>query len=53
VSKHDELRSTMKEMLADDNMWVVNCSINPMAGKKAQSFTWLTTSEEKKPEPKL
>lgn len=53
VSKHDELRSTMREMLADDNMWVVNCSINPMAGKKAQSFTWLTTSEEKKPEPKL
>ena len=46
----------MKEMLADNNMWVINCAINPLAGKKAQSFTWLTTNSadsEKKPEPKL
>ena len=55
MSNHDELRSAMQEMLADDSMWVINCAISPMAGKKAQSFTWLTTSDgdAKKPEPKL
>ena len=55
VNNHADLRSAMQEMLADDNMWVINCSINPTAGKKAQSFTWLTTSSEKakEPEPKL
>ena len=53
VANQADLRSAMKEMLADDNMWVINCAINPIAGKKAQSFTWLTTSDEKKPEPKL
>ena len=35
VNNHVDLRSAMEEMLADDNMWVINCSINPMAGKKA------------------
>ena len=55
VNNHADLRSAMQEMLADDNMWVINCSINPIAGKKAQSFTWLTTSSDKakEPEPKL
>lgn len=54
VSNQDELRAAMKEMLADDSMWVINCSISPMASKKAQSFTWLTTSDQnKQPEPKL
>ena len=55
VNNHEDLRNAMQEMLADDSMWVVNCSISPLAGKKAQSFTWLTTSGDdvKKPEPKL
>ena len=55
VNNHEDLRNAMQEMLADDSMWVVNCSISPLAGKKAQSFTWLTTSgdDAKKPEPKL
>lgn len=53
VNDHESLRSAMREMLADDNMWVINCAINPFAGKKAQSFTWLTTSDAKTPEPKL
>lgn len=52
VNNHDDLRNTMKEMLADDSMWVVNCSISPFASKKAQSFTWLTTSDSS-PNPKL
>jgi len=45
----------MTEMMADDNMWVLNVSISTTAGKKAQSFTWLTTSDDSaaEPEPKL
>ena len=56
VDNHTDLRNAMQEMLADNNMWVINCAISPIAGKKAQSFTWLTTSESeerKEPEPKL
>lgn len=35
VNNHNDLRNAMKEMLADNDMWVINCSINPTAGKKA------------------
>lgn len=53
VDNHADLKAAMAEMMADDNMWVINCSISPMAGKKAQSFTWLTTSDADAPAPKL
>ena len=56
VNNHTDLKAAMAEMMADNNLWVINCSIGTTASKKAQSFTWLTTSEsnaEKKPEPKL
>ena len=46
----------MREMLADDSMWVINCAIDTTASKKAQAFTWLTTSNDaadKPAEPKL
>lgn len=55
VNNPTDLRAAMKTMLADNEMWLINCAISPLAGKKAQSFTWLTTNDaEKKPaEPKL
>ena len=57
VNEPDGLRGAMREMLADDNLWVINCAIDTTAPKKAQAFSWLTTSgdsvEKKEPEPKL
>ena len=46
VKQHDELRETLQTALTDDNMWVINCRIAPNAGKKAQSFSWLTVKDE-------
>lgn len=46
VSNVKELRSAMQEMLADDNLWVLNVHIDPTAGKKAQSFSWLASIDK-------
>ena len=34
VADHKSLESTLKEMLNDDNMWVLNIQIDPKAGRK-------------------
>ena len=45
VDTPEELRSAMSKALSDDLLWVINCRIDPFAGKKAQSHSWLSTQE--------
>ena len=52
VDTPDELRTSLSKALQDDQMWVINCRIDPSATKKAQTFGWLTRREEMS-EPKL
>ena len=52
VDTPDELRTSLTKALQDDQMWVINCRIDPAATKKAQTFGWLTRREEMS-EPKL
>jgi len=34
VKDHKELNTVLKEMLSDDNMWVLNVHIDPYAQRK-------------------
>lgn len=49
VKDHKELEVKLAEMLADDNLWVLNVQIDPNAGRKPQEFAWLTRDKEEKP----
>jgi hypothetical protein len=58
VKNHDELKTKMDEMLADNNLWILNVLIDTNAGRKEQEFSWLTredtsVSASKKTEAKL
>jgi len=46
IKTHDELAKVLPEMLGDNNLWILNVRIDPFSGKKAQSFSWLTTDSE-------
>mmetsp|Transcript_97914 Transcript_97914/g.134645 ORF Transcript_97914/g.134645 Transcript_97914/m.134645 type:complete len:213 (-) Transcript_97914:53-691(-) len=46
IKTHDELAKTLPVMLNDDNLWILNVRIDPFSGKKAQSFSWLSTDAE-------
>jgi 2-hydroxyacyl-CoA lyase 1 len=46
VSNHKALADTLKEMLSDNNLWVLNVHIDPTAGRKQQEFSWLTRKED-------
>ena len=35
----------MDEMLADDNLWILNVLIDTNAGRKEQEFSWLTRED--------
>ena len=43
VDTHEELQSALQKALADDNLWVINCRIDPLASKKPQSHAWLSS----------
>ena len=45
VKEPEDLAASMKEMLTDDNLWVLNVRIDPFAMKKAQSFSWLSNED--------
>jgi len=47
VRDHKGLQEHLKQMLADDNLWVLNVQIDPNAGRKPQEFAWLTREEDK------
>jgi oxalyl-CoA decarboxylase len=48
VKNHEDLAKTLKVMLSDNNLWVLNVRIDPYAGRKPQKFQWLTRDEVKK-----
>lgn len=35
----------MDEMLADNNLWILNVYIDKTAGRKEQEFSWLTRED--------
>jgi thiamine pyrophosphate-dependent acetolactate synthase large subunit-like protein len=45
VTTAEALDASMKEMLSDDRLWVLNVHIDPFAAKKAQTFGWLSTAD--------
>ena len=45
VSTHAELKAKMQEMLADDNLWILNVLIDKTTGRKEQEFSWLTRED--------
>ena len=51
VDTHEELRSNLQKALADDNLWVINCRIDPFSSKKPQSFSWLSSKNSAPEEP--
>ena len=51
VKTHDDLQGTLRTALEDNNMWVINCRISTTAGKKAQTFSWLTVKDGDGPTP--
>ena len=46
VDTAEELDASMKEMLSDDRLWVLNVHIDPYSMKKEQSFKWLSSEED-------
>ena len=46
VTTPDELESALTEMMADNNLWVLNVIIDPYAGSKPTKFGWLTSSKD-------
>ena len=55
VDTPEELRTTLNKALQDDDLWVINCRIDPYSAKKPQSFGWLTSKDTPLPSapPKL
>ena len=45
VNTHAELKAKMQEMLADDNLWILNVLIDKTTGRKEQEFSWLTRED--------
>ncbi len=45
VSTHSELKAKMQEMLADNNLWILNVLIDKTSGRKEQEFSWLTRDD--------
>ena len=45
VNTHAELKAKMLEMLADDNLWILNVLIDKTTGRKEQEFSWLTRED--------
>jgi hypothetical protein len=35
----------MQEMLADNNLWILNVLIDKTSGRKEQEFSWLTRDD--------
>ena len=47
VKDHENLSKKLDEMLADNNLWILNVFIDTTAGRKAQEFSWLTRDQDK------
>lgn len=46
VTTPKQLDEALAEMLADDNLWVLNVIIDPFASAKPKKFGWLTSAKD-------